>query len=249
LKISDGQIVSSSEKDMQNYKDLRNNLDSVLKLCGDYWNWPLVGHLTLPSLQRILNLNYLYDRQIKAAGSILEFGVHYGSSFAQLINLRSIKEPYNYSRHIYGFDTFRGFSGSSKKDAEASDGDFYIDEDYLSILKKNCEILEKFAPKEHIKKHTLVKGDASVELKKLLKKHPELVVSMIIFDMDIYKPTKEVIELIRPRLHRNSIIVFDEFNCPHFPGETEAVIEKLNLNDFNIEMSPFIPFNSIMTFK
>ena len=72
---------------------------------------------------------------------------------------------------------------------------------------------------------------------------------MIIFDMDIYKPTKEVIELIRPRLHRNSIIVFDEFNCPHFPGETEAVIEKLNLNDFNVEMSPFIPFNSIMTFK
>ena len=78
-----------------------------LDLSGARWNWPMAG-LTLPSLQRLLNLNYIYDLQLESAGSILEFGVHYGSSITQLINLRSIKEPHNYSRHI-GFDTFEGF--------------------------------------------------------------------------------------------------------------------------------------------
>ena len=55
---------------------------------------------------------------------------------------------------------------------------------------------------------------------------PELVVSMAIFDMDVYQPTKEILELILPRLHKKSILVFDEFNCKAYPGETQAIIEK-----------------------
>jgi len=46
--------------------------------------------------------------QKSSSGVILEFGVHFGSSFGQLINLRSIHESFNYSQHIYGFDTFEG---------------------------------------------------------------------------------------------------------------------------------------------
>ena len=66
--------------------------------------------------------------QLESAGSILEFGVHYGSSITQLINLRSIKEPHNYSRHIYGFDTFEGFLNTDpSKDGVAKKSEFKVE--------------------------------------------------------------------------------------------------------------------------
>lgn len=245
IKRSDGQVSLGSTSDEGVYKELRGLLEGTLEVGQEYWNWPLVSLLTYSSLQRILNLNYVYDLQLKSAGSILEFGVHYGSSFAQLINLRSIKEPYNYGRHIYGFDTFSGFVGVTDKDASAADKDFFIHQNYREHLENICLQHEKLAPKNQLKKFSLLQGDAGQTLKVVLSEQPELIISMAIFDMDIYKPTREVLELIKPRLHSGSLLIFDEFNCPHFPGETQAVLEVLNIADYEIVQSPFLPFNAI----
>ena len=108
MKLKDGQISLSTSQDRKTYIKLRKLLDKGLDLAGNNWNWPIAGYLTLPTMQRILNLAWIYDLQIKSSGCIMEFGVHFGSAFAQLINLRSMLEPYNYSRHIHGFDTFEG---------------------------------------------------------------------------------------------------------------------------------------------
>lgn len=248
MKKEDGQISLASSADQEKYKQLRQLLSAGLELGGEYWNWPLAGYLTLPTLQRILNLNFIYDLQLKSAGSIMEFGVHYGSSFAQLINLRSAKEPFNYSRHIYGFDTFSGFKGVTNNDASATDGDFKIAETYEEHLERVCTLHESFAPKSHLKKFTLIKGDASETVEKLLHERPELVISLAIFDMDIYQPTKNVLRQIKTRLHHGSLLVFDEFNCPHFPGETQAVIEEFGLNNLEFLQSPFLPYNTICRF-
>ena len=40
----------------------------------------------------------------------MEFGVQYGLSLSLLLKLRSIYEPFNYSREIIIFDTFEGFT-------------------------------------------------------------------------------------------------------------------------------------------
>ena len=133
MRLKDGQISLSSSKDKQAYRKLRRLLDKSLDLSGDYWNWPTVGYLTLPTMQRILNLAWIYDLQIKSSGCIMEFGLHYGSSFAQLINLRSILEPYNYSRHIYGFDTFEGTPNPTKEDITK----------YNELMKDEYERLKK----------------------------------------------------------------------------------------------------------
>ena len=247
-KRNDGQVSLASEIDEDIYKSLKRLCTKGIELGNDYWNWPLVGYLTLPSLQRILNLAWIYEMQKSSSGSILEFGVHFGSSFAQLINLRGIHEPFNYSRHIYGFDTFEGFTNVTNKDSEASDGDFKVVDGYETHLEQMCLLHEKLAPKSHLKKFTLLKGSAPKKLSELLSERPELVVSLAIFDMDIYKPTKDVLELLKPRLHKGSILVFDEFNCPHFPGETTAALEKLDFKDFEFIQSPYLPFNSVCRF-
>ena len=42
-------------------------------------------------------------------GSIIQFGVRWGRELALFEMLRTIFEPFNHSRSIYGFDTFTGY--------------------------------------------------------------------------------------------------------------------------------------------
>jgi len=65
-----------------------------------------------------------------------------------------------------------------------------------------------------------------------------VVISMCIFDMDIYAPTKNVLEKIISRLTKGSILVFDEINHDLFPGETIAVDEVLKLNKIRLQRTP-----------
>lgn len=66
--------------------------------------------------------------------------------------------------------------------------------------------------------------------------------------MDIYKPTKIVLQKIIPRLTRGSILVFDELNCDVFPGETRAVDEVLGLNNLKLYRSKFQPYGAWAVF-
>ena len=245
MKSEDGQVFLSTADHMEHYKKLKSLKNNVENLSGDYWNWPIVTSLTRPTLARLLNLNFLYDKMMPCSGSICEFGVHYGASLATLINLRSIKEPNNYSRHVYGFDTFEGFKGVTEgKDAESIDGDFNVAQDYEKILNEILTVQESLSPNNHIKKFSLIKGDASETINDWLKENPHSIISMAIFDMDIYKPTRDVLHAIKDRFSKGSIIVFDELNCPHFPGETEALIEVFGMNTIEVKRSPFLPYNS-----
>ncbi|KAB0503448.1 MULTISPECIES: crotonobetainyl-CoA--carnitine CoA-transferase [Pseudomonas] len=245
MRTQDGQLFFTPPNQADAYKELRDIHGQIHTIAGEYWNWPSVATLTRPTLARILNLNFLYDEMLPVAGSICEFGVHYGSSLATLLNLRAIKEPYNYSRHIFGFDTFSGFAAVDEKDgALVKSGDFHIDDGYENLLDRLLQAQESLSPNNHLKKYSLIKGDASVTSKKWLEENPHSLISMAIFDMDVYKPTKDVLEAIKPRLSKGSIIVFDELNCPHFPGETQALLEVFDMNSIEVKRSPFLPYTS-----
>ena len=70
------------------------------------------------------------------------------------------------------------------------------------------------------------------------------IVAMAYFDMDIYSPTKEALKHIKPRLHKGSILVFDELCCDAFPGETQAVLEELDLANVRLRRYAHQPYCS-----
>lgn len=90
----------------------------------------------------------------------------------------------------------------------------------------------------HIRKHELVKGDASKTVAEWLDRNPRAIISLAIFEMDGYKPTRDVLEMVIPRLVKGSILVFDEINCLQFPGETLAVQEILRLSNLRLQRHP-----------
>ncbi|MGA2477384.1 MAG: crotonobetainyl-CoA--carnitine CoA-transferase [Spirochaetia bacterium] len=231
-------LSTSSEKEMQNeYCALLKKSplpdDELLANIGLY--------VTSKSLSRILFFYEIYQKILHTHGVIMEFGVRWGQSLLLLSALRGIFEPYNRHRKVIGFDTFEGFQGMSEKDGEnckCIDGSFSVPHDYEEYLGRLIGLQDGLNPIPHLRKYELVKGDATATIPAYLSRHPETVVSMAIFDFDIYKPTRIALEAIKPRLFKGSVLVFDELCDDIFPGETTALMESMPLSGLRIQRYP-----------
>jgi hypothetical protein len=211
----------------------------------------------IPENEQLSNVGVFTKRQdykhvIQVHGVIMEFGVRWGQNLVTLNNLRGIHEPFNHSRKIIGFDTFEGFPSVDSKDGDHAiieKGAFSVTKDYEKYLEEVLNYHEQECPLNHIKKNSLVKGDATVTLAKYLKDHPETIIAFAYFDFDIYEPTKKCLELIKPHLVKGSVIGFDELNDPQFPGETIALNEVLGLNNVRVQRNLFSGIQSYFIFE
>lgn len=235
----DAIILSSSEE-----KDIQKQFVALFKssLLPDDEILPNLGlFLTSKALSRILFFYEIYKKIIHTHGIIIEFGVRWGQTLSIMSALRGIFEPFNRHRKIVGFDTFEGLKGIGKNDGELSkckDGSFSVTPGYEDYLDRILSLQEKLNPMSHLKRYELVKGDAVKTIPEYLKRHPETIISLAIFDFDIYAPTKAALEAIKPHLCKGSILVFDELCDDILPGETIALRETWGLNNVRLQRFP-----------
>lgn len=193
-------------------------------------------------LTRILFMNDLYKKIINVHGIIVEFGVRYGQNLVLFESFRGIYEPFNYNRKIIGFDTFEGFTSIHEKDGKSdivSTGAYSTTKNYEEYLRKILDYHELESPISHIKKYSLIKGNAIVEIEKYLNENPETIIALAYFDFDLYEPTKKCLEVIKTHITKGSVIGFDELNIHDFPGETLALKEIFGLDKYRINRSPY----------
>jgi hypothetical protein len=189
------------------------------------------------NLARILFMDFLYKQAVDIQGVVMEFGTRWGQNGALFSALRSIYEPFNRHRKIVLFDTFEGFPSIAPEDGKSDlmkVGQLTTASNYDGFLDKVMSAQESVNPLSHIKKYQICKGDATQELAVYLKNNPESIVSLAYFDFDIYKPTKDCLNLIADRLTKGSVIGFDELNDPDSPGETLALMEVFGLRNINL---------------
>ncbi len=193
------------------------------------------------TLSRILFMDFLYRQILDTQGVIFDFGTRWGQNTSLFTSLRGIYEPFNRLRKIVAFDTFEGFPDVSDQDGKGrmiAKNSYSVTKEYEDYLSKIINIQEQESPLSHIKKHEIVKGDGSLEIKKYLERNPETIVSMAYFDFDLYEPTKECLLAIKDRLTRGSVLGFDELNDHECPGETLAVKEVFGLDKYSIKRFP-----------
>lgn len=197
--------------------------------------------LTAKSLSRIKFMDFLYQKTLNIHGVVMDFGTRWGQNLALFTTFRGMYEPFNRNRKIIGFDTFEGFVELSDVDGKSDmmeRGKYSVTKNYEQYLTSIMDVHEEFNPLGHIKKYQIMKGDACETIKQYLEEYPETIVSLAYFDMDLYKPTKECLEAIKPHLTKGSIIGFDEMNAPECPGETIAVKEVFGLEKYSIMRLP-----------
>lgn len=199
------------------------------------------------ALAKILYMDELYRHVLDIPGVIMEFGIWWGQNLALFENFRAIYEPYNYSRRVIGFDTFKGYESIGDNDVPTDtikEGGYSVSDNYKKYLEEIIDYHEKENVMSHIKKHRLVEGDATRTASGYFKDNPETIVALAYFDMALYEPTKACLEALIPHLVKGSVIALDELNCPDYPGETIAVKEILGLSKYRIRKSKYIPDRS-----
>lgn len=222
-------------------RDSRNNLATLLRNSPIPDN-ELLHNLLLYSspalISRFLSLERIYKIALESHGDILEMGTRWGQNIAIFNSLRSIYEPYNRFRRIIAFDTFEGFPEIDPIDgSKFKAGSFSTTADYYAYLNKVISYLDKENVKPCQNLIEVIKGDAVENVKKYIIDNPSTIVSLAFFDFDIYKPTKKCLQYIIPRLVKGSVVAFDEANDKDCPGETQAIIEEIGLNNISLKRS------------
>ena len=236
----DAIVLSKSEE-----IDAQKELVQLLKnspIPGDEILGNLGLFLSSKNLGRILFFSQIYEKILSHHGSIIEFGVRWGQTLGLMSALRGLHEPFNRHRKIVGFDTFTGFAGVTDKDGSKSrskEGSFGVSEDYEQHLESVLRCIDDLSPLNHLKKYELIKGDAKTTVPQYFGDHPECIVSLAIFDFDIYSPTRVALDAIKERVTKGSILVFDELADDVFPGETIALREVFDLNKLELKRCPF----------
>jgi hypothetical protein len=201
----------------------------------------LALYLHRQPLTDLLSLDALYRMVLDVPGVIMEFGVHWGRHLVALTVLRGVHEPYNPLRRIIGFDTFTGFPDVAEIDStspSAVTGKFAVPDSYTNHLHKLLATHEEGEYLRHIRRTLVVNGDVRDTLPRYLDENPYTVIALAYFDLDLYEPTRDAVNTIRPYLTKGSVLAFDELGHAKWPGETAALRDVLGLDHGYLRILP-----------
>lgn len=167
-------------------------------------------------------------------GAIVECGVFKGNSLSRFAIFRELLNN-KFSKKIIGFDTFGKFPQTKFKEDVKSRKQFISDTGGESISKEQLFKVLSHKQIDHLIE--LVKGDITKTVPNYVKTHPELRISLLNIDVDIYEPVVTILKYLYPRVVKGGIIMLDDYGV--FPGETKAVEEYFAEQDVKIEKSPY----------
>ncbi|MFW5890667.1 MAG: TylF/MycF/NovP-related O-methyltransferase [bacterium] len=168
----------------------------------------------------------LYKTIVDLPGEVIECGVFKGASFIRLATFREILEN-SYSRKIIGFDAFGDFPETERE----------IDNEFIKKFEKEAGTgiskneFKKILRHKNITNYELIQGNILKTIPAYLLNHPSLKISLLHIDVDVYKPTKIILEYLFERVVDNGLIVLDDYG--KVEGETKAVDEFLKDNKDN----------------
>lgn len=196
----------------------------------DYENgFYLTSHKT--RLFKMIAHYELYKRIINLPGHIVECGVYKGASIIRFATFRDILEN-PYSRKIIGFDMFGKFPRSGDK----NDIEFVNNFESAGGFGIPKTELEKVFSHKEFSNYEFIEGDISSTIPDYIKTHPELKISLLHIDVDIFEPSKIILENLYERVVKDGLIVLDDYSI--VPGATRAIdeffigmrIEKLSIS-------------------
>ena len=181
---------------------------------------------------RLLAIYEIYKETLNLPGGLAEFGIWKGSTFFFLARLIETFHGAQHERlpisqrHLYGFEIFDGFAEISQEDLSLMPhdqrrvGGLATNRDVFMHTFEHFKKVSRIADRVH-----LVEGDVSETFPRFNAEQKGVKFAFVLLDMDVYKPTKAVLEHILDHMVPNGIIVFDEYSQPEWPGETVAADE------------------------
>ena len=198
------------------------------------WKYENLFYLTSDK-KRILKLldHYeIYKKILNVKGDIIECGVFKGASLIRFLTFRDLIEKKD-KRKVIGFDAFGKFPHPNKdyKNNKA-DKIFAKRHDDNIGFGINMNLLKKYLKKKKITNYKLVKGDVLKTLPNYLKKNKKSKIALLHLDLDVYEPTRFVLNNLYKYISKNGIILLDDYS--HIQGATLAVDEFIKIKKLKI---------------
>jgi len=176
----------------------------------------------------------LYKMAQNLPGAIVECGVFKGVSFTRFAGFRDLLGSAS-AHKLIGFDIFGDFPETKFEE------DIFYRERFIKAAGASSISVEQLREVLHnkgIDKNVeLIAGDITKTLPEYIEKNPQLKVSLINLDTDIYEPSVTILEYLYPRLVTGGILILDDYGT--FPGETKAIDDYFKGQNIKIQKFPF----------
>ncbi|KAB1441291.1 TylF/MycF/NovP-related O-methyltransferase [Pseudodesulfovibrio senegalensis] len=177
---------------------------------------------------RLLAHYELYKMSLGLAGDIVECGVFKGASFVRWGMFRDLFETQQ-GRKLFGFDSFGTFPATNYE-ADKAELNLYLEEAGDQSI--STEQLDEVLANKGISNYELIKGDINETVPRFVEERPEVRISLLNLDTDVYEPAVTILEHLYPKIVSGGILILDDYGV--FPGETAAVDEYFAGQDVEI---------------
>ncbi|MCP4613781.1 MAG: dTDP-6-deoxy-L-hexose 3-O-methyltransferase [Planctomycetes bacterium] len=185
-------------------------------------------------MRKVLSHYELFKMTSGVSGRIVECGVFKGASLARFTMFRELSQK-DYSKKIVAFDTFGPYPETNFEADKKRRQDFIESAGTQSIsVDQLIKVLEQKGCNRDIE---LVAGDICQTVPKYLEKTPDLKISLLNLDTDIYEPAVTILECFWPRMAKGGVLILDDYSV--FPGETQAVNDYFNDRQIEIQNLSF----------
>ena len=176
----------------------------------------------------------LFKMVAAVPGALVECGVFKGASLARFACFRQLLEG-SAPREIVAFDIFGTFPATAfeadqaqlqKFISAAGDQSIAVDQMLEVLRRKHCDAGVD-----------LVRGNVCETVPEYVRRRPDLKISLLNLDTDVYEPAVVILEELYPRIEPGGVLVLDDYGV--FPGETKAVDDYFKGKDVEIRRLPF----------
>jgi SAM-dependent methyltransferase len=205
------------------YLEERKSLSSKY---GERELWSVIDHWPLycgiSNLARSLAIAKLFQSTLSVPGHVAEFGSWRGANLLFLAKLLRIYDPMS-AKQVHCFEGFEGLSTFTPQDGDSAE----VRGKYKGSFEELADVIALYEMQDEIVIH---RGLIQDTLQETLSARPELTFSFVYCDVDLYEPTKLILDSLHNRLAQGGLFVLDEWNAENFPGETLAVREFLEVH-------------------
>lgn len=152
-------------------------------------------------------------------GEIVELGVFKGNSLFRWIKFRDLLEN-TYSRKVIAFDIFGEFP-ETEFEEDKKERELFISETNGGIGISYEELNDLLKEQRLEKNIEIIKGDILKTLPNYVERNPQLKISILHMDVDLYEATDLALKLLFERVVKGGVIVFDDYG--DFAGANKAI--------------------------
>lgn len=185
-------------------------------------------------ISKILAQYELFKMTLDLPGAIVECGVFKGLSLIRLAAFRELLcNPY--AKSIIGFDAFGKFPETGFE-ADKAKREYFVETSGAEGIGAE-QLMQVLKEKSLDRGVQLIAGDITQTVPDYVKAHPELKISFLNLDTDIYEPSKVILDHLYPRVVRGGVVMLDDYG--NWAGETKAIDDYFADKDVEIKKFQF----------